>query len=569
MPDPQPPVFYIGLNMPGAVSAGAYTAGVMDFLIDALDTWYAKRDEQKAKYGDDYDQWEIPAHEVRLFVMTGASAGGMTSAIASAALCEPFTPVRSIPAAGTPPPNRLYQSWVTDIDIKYLLATEDLAQANAAVESFLDSTPIDTIAKDALQITNPLPKPRAYVSDPLTVILTLSNLKGIPYAIEENAGAAETQTLYHSDQQSFQVSWTGAKSTWGSLVLDPHKPEDGWPVLQEVAKATGAFPFALKARQLSRTTQQYKQRMWRLPVEGPEKHDCQCEELKTLAPAFGNIKDQTFCTLNVDGGVTDNDPFACAYNELSQGEIKQPIGRHPTSAAEADRAVISIAPFLSAPDFKLQDSLDSSLFGILPQLINAVINQSRITGENIQLTRRPDVFSAFHISPSIDETTVNALASASLGAFGGFIAQAFRDHDYQLGRRNCQWFLQQYFGLPWNNRVMACYAPQLQQARDHLDAQFGMSILGGRGVALIPLLGELRNEVKVERTTIPQSALPPLANQAAARIKLIATKLLDQYKANLITKSAFYVAWPLLEGKLKKMLLTYAGQGLGRQKLID
>ena len=32
--------FEIGLVMAGAVSAGAYTAGVVDFLIRALDQWY-------------------------------------------------------------------------------------------------------------------------------------------------------------------------------------------------------------------------------------------------------------------------------------------------------------------------------------------------------------------------------------------------------------------------------------------------------------------------------------------------------------------------------------------------
>lgn len=567
MPD-QPPVFSIGLNMPGAVSAGAYTAGVVDFLIDALDTWYAERQNQIKKYGNNYDQWEIPAHEIRLFVMAGASAGGMTSALASAALCEPFTPVRSIPAPGTPPANRLYQSWVTDIDIEYLLGSDDLMAPNSIVESFLDSSRIDTIAKNALQVTNPLAQRRAYVSDPLKVILTLSNLKGIPYDIEQNTGSAETRTLYHSDQQGFQISWTGAESTEGSLALDPRKP-DGWPALQEVAKATGAFPFALKARSLSRTTTQYNERLWRLPVNEPRKQDSPCEELHCLRPSFGDTPNQTFSTLNVDGGVTNNDPFDCTNNELSQAFPTQPIGRQRTSALEADRAVVSIAPFLSAPQFSLNAPLDGSLFGILPQLVDATLNQSRITGENIQLTRNPDIFSAFHISPSIDDTTVNALASASLGAFGGFLAQTFRDHDYQLGRRNCQRFLQQYFGLPLDNVVMRNYAPKSQAAQQTLLANFGMDLSSARGVTLIPLLGDLRNEVKIVRTTINQAALFPIADQATARVKLIVTKLLDQYGANFMLKAAFQGAWLLLESRLNYRLLSFAGKGLARQKLID
>jgi predicted patatin/cPLA2 family phospholipase len=33
------PVFKIGLVLAGAVSAGAYTAGVVDFLFEALEAW--------------------------------------------------------------------------------------------------------------------------------------------------------------------------------------------------------------------------------------------------------------------------------------------------------------------------------------------------------------------------------------------------------------------------------------------------------------------------------------------------------------------------------------------------
>ena len=37
--------FKIGLCMAGAVSAGAYTAGVMDYLIEALDEWEKQKKE--------------------------------------------------------------------------------------------------------------------------------------------------------------------------------------------------------------------------------------------------------------------------------------------------------------------------------------------------------------------------------------------------------------------------------------------------------------------------------------------------------------------------------------------
>ena len=41
--------FQIGLAMSGAISAGAYTAGVFDFLIQALDEWEKARNDPNEK----------------------------------------------------------------------------------------------------------------------------------------------------------------------------------------------------------------------------------------------------------------------------------------------------------------------------------------------------------------------------------------------------------------------------------------------------------------------------------------------------------------------------------------
>lgn len=57
--------FEIGLVGAGAISAGAYTGGVIDFMVQALDEWY------KAKTNGQ----PVPPHDVRLSVFSGASAG--------------------------------------------------------------------------------------------------------------------------------------------------------------------------------------------------------------------------------------------------------------------------------------------------------------------------------------------------------------------------------------------------------------------------------------------------------------------------------------------------------------
>ena len=49
--------FELGLVMAGAISAGAYSAGVADFLFEALDAY----EEEKRKPG-----WDGPIHDVRI-----------------------------------------------------------------------------------------------------------------------------------------------------------------------------------------------------------------------------------------------------------------------------------------------------------------------------------------------------------------------------------------------------------------------------------------------------------------------------------------------------------------------
>src|ERR1700752_1247577 len=62
--------FYIGFALSGAISAGAYPAGVLDFFFQALNEW------EKAR-GDP----GTPGHRVDVQVITGASAGAITGAL--------------------------------------------------------------------------------------------------------------------------------------------------------------------------------------------------------------------------------------------------------------------------------------------------------------------------------------------------------------------------------------------------------------------------------------------------------------------------------------------------------
>ena len=83
--------FRLAINMPGAISAGAYTAGVLDFLTEALDAWYEAKRNHEA----------VPAHDVMIEAFTGASAGGMCAAISAILLQDNFQHVPDTSRAGT------------------------------------------------------------------------------------------------------------------------------------------------------------------------------------------------------------------------------------------------------------------------------------------------------------------------------------------------------------------------------------------------------------------------------------------------------------------------------------
>ena len=75
-------VFELGLTLAGAISAGAYTAGVLDFLFQALDEWEKHRGVSST-----------PQHRVVIKVITGASAGAITGALGPVALARGLHPV--------------------------------------------------------------------------------------------------------------------------------------------------------------------------------------------------------------------------------------------------------------------------------------------------------------------------------------------------------------------------------------------------------------------------------------------------------------------------------------------
>jgi hypothetical protein len=572
---PQP--FYLGLNMCGTVSAGAYTAGVMDFLIEAMDAWYAERNQQVRRFGDDYDRWTIPPHEVQLAVMAGASGGGITAALSAAAIGQKFEHVRQQCPSVHSAVNTLFQSWVRDIDLKSMLGDSDLNGDAGTLTSLLDSTVIRIIASKAFAISAPLTERRPWLRDGLKVILTLTNLGGIPYAVEPQTDAESARTLYHADRRQFEVLWNAKKSGGETIALNAHGGPQ-WSVLANTAVATSAFPVVLAPQTLNRIGLEYNQRKWNITQDDPKcGHDgqCICQKWDTMKPAWDIEDSARLETLNVDGGVVNNSPFDCARLELAALSPAMPSGHNLRDPNRADRAVISIAPLHTSIPAKLPPFPEPKLMPLLSQFLQTVVQQSRIQGEDLKLTADPQAASRWIIAPTSESLGTEPLAGSLLGAFGGFTSEQLREHDYQLGRRNCQRFLTSYFGLPWENTIMQQYAFS-SETRARLAQEFAFdaeSVDSTKSVPqlypVIPVMPELRSEIKVVRNRVQPDQLGELADLAVDRLNRIGKYLISESQPGFFSELAFNAGWLFIRSKLRDSLFTYAVNKLSNQGFAD
>ena len=297
--------FKIGVNMAGAISAGAYTAGVLDFLTEALDEWYKARSRGEA----------VLSHDVLIEVLAGASAGGMCAAISAAMLQEDFEHISDTAKRGTR--NVLYESWVNRIDIRELLKTSDLKSGKPVV-SLLDPEIIEQIAAYALNPGAPnsadvLAAPRPYVSPDLTLFLSLTNLRGVPYSLNAAAPSSlEETTLFFGDRIRFEavrcrkeIAFGGMRSSVGC-----HEAGGGGWLGRTGGRRRwrrGAFPVFLAPRLLKRNFAEYTPPMWESVTSARGRYAA-----ANSAEFFLRVLAEPLVTLNVDGGVTNNDPFNMA-----------------------------------------------------------------------------------------------------------------------------------------------------------------------------------------------------------------------------------------------------------------
>ena len=549
------PTFRLGLSLAGGISTGAYLAGAVDFIVEALDAF------QAAKENGDPD---APPHDVVIETVCGASSGALTAAILASALRYEFEPANP----GTDPKsaagNPLFDCWVNMTGAAELLGSGD--RNDESLKSVLDSTAIDRVTRKAIDFGVGLShRNRTWVSDPLHICFTVTNLSGVPFSLANPAAAGHLVMTMHADVLRFGVSGIGGGripiQADERLLGFPGNPwESKWNSwgsgFANAAVASAAFPGLLAARIVQRPVTDYDS----LPVLLPGEIG-QFPQVIGVVPAWpqsivtsgNNVK-----FVAADGGIMDNSPLDVARAVLNDRDISM---NNPRDGLISDRAILMIDPMLEGDSGPARDPAKSSLLSNLLALFRALIDQARFRPGEIALAQREDVYSRFLIAPTRDGKSISGrnLAGSSLGGFGGYLAREFREHDYFVGRCNAQEYLSTKLVLPAGNPLFTRW-----QSDDRWPTwrdRHGVSDTGE--LPIIPLVGHLHPQFGLREPlpTWPKGKarvceLGPLIEQ---RLDLIYTKVVEQTKqkfpgARFVTPLLGLV-WPCPRRWLRKAVI--------------
>lgn len=549
--------FQIGICMAGAISAGAYTAGVMDFLIEALDEWENRKKNAVSN---------TPLHSVEIPVMGGASAGGMTSIIAAAAInnkIEPVTKIKSNNIFEQRPENKFYHSWVdlVDDDMFPLLLDDSDISSNKKIYSLLNSDFIEKVADRALQVNEKEWISRPYFTNKLKVFSTLTNLEGFKFSIPFKGNADSDQNYEvesHTDFACFSLNTNTSEYNHDGWIPLDFRNNINVSTAKQAAMATGAFPVGLRARKLERNTEYVNQIVWD-------------KEMFKIKPVVSNEGDN-YVSMNVDGGVINNEPFEKVRDVLDN--ITKETNEKNKSYNTFKSTVVMIDPFPSEQGEKFDNN--DSVFNIIGNTLSAMLGQLRNKPTNLVNALDANFAGQFLISPSrvvikgLNEQKIQgskAIACGSLGGFGGFINKEFRIHDYFLGRANCEIFLRDYFTVPADT-----INPIFVDGYKNIDTTKFQSKVDG-GVQIIPIFTERSSEMympnfssKTNWPVISENAIDDFRKPIKKRVGTILMNITQYSKLEkfLIRIGAFLV----LNGKIADGVLDTIKKSLKEHKLL-
>lgn len=361
----------IAITIAGAVSLGSYEAGVFFEILDAL----AQHNQWVDKNGRAEDRIEID-------VLTGASAGGMTAAIAAYSLL--FNGVSLV----RPYENSLYQAWIKDIDITGLLARgpkEDITHSVLSSDCVIDISRKYLTPNTPLKSPLPDPHPALSRDGKLHLGFALSNLNGIDYARHTMTKRNFTYTR-HADRYLTNIERT-----------DGYQYEK-WETIRATAVSCGAFPIAFRVQGLIRNIKEF--------LSSPYLVKELWQGNESMEFAY------------TDGGVFQNEPLGIAKNlveRVSDGRI-----------TATDRGYLFIAPKPKTSDAKLGFSKDKANYKeTIFRLGGAVLGQAefhdwimaesindKIALLDVRANQLIPLFSSHRLNPNITIPVTTTLLEA-------------------------------------------------------------------------------------------------------------------------------------------------------------
>ena len=542
--------------MAGAISAGAYTAGVMDYLLEALDAWEAKKSSGAPN---------VPQHRVEIPVIGGASAGGMTGIITASALFDNIPPVH----LETLDPNNLkteqpqnifYHSWVDLIAedmFALLLNTDDITESDPKkIVSVLNAQFIEKVASRALQAKAARQQNRPYFPENLKVFSTITNLQGFQYNVAFKSNNPENDKYLitrHDDYACFLLNT--AANTYN---------KDGWIPLdfytnlnidsaKAAAMATGAFPVGLRARPFSREKHFVDDMPW----------------LKDVTSYFP-IENDPYASANIDGGLINNEPFERVRELLNA--VTEEKDKDYEDYEKFKSTVLMIDPF---PSESSTFDGDDGLGNVIGNTLSAMIDHLRVKPTTLIDALDSNNAGQYLISPTrtivIDGKAIKvnaskAIACGTLGGFGGFLNKEFRIHDYFLGRANCEKFLRDHFTVPRDTTN-----PIFTAGYDGIDSTAFRSMVDD-GLQIIPIFTPRQPQMPMPTFTCgedwPIRKESDIDRYESAIVNRIDAILFNLTEYSDFEKGLLWTAAKLINGKLSKVVLNTIKKSLRGSYLL-
>ena len=368
---------HVVFSISGGISLGAYQAGVNWAMLQAF---------QQAWRDSSY-----PIDRVELATVTGASAGNINTLFWATEWC------RRLPASGPLPPadsTLFWNLWVERADVHHLLPSvlEDSAELGLLDRRPLVGTLVDDLTRRSTETRD--------AACTMPIGITLTSVRPELLEVPRARFAIQTQrfaTLFRAENAAtpdgrrlrfmpLDLKPGFAASRFGMTFRMRSGPDGiAFAQLVDAVRASSSFPFAFS------------------PVE---------------------LVDSTGPRLFMDGGVFDNNPVALA---LALYDNRVDSRREPT--------VVYVNPGLRRPLDQGDDAARRDVRvagGLTPAvtLLRGAVSAAR--QYELQLLARDQAIAQMRPNWVFSDRYAPLMGS-HLGAFGAFLAYAFREHDFYVG----------------------------------------------------------------------------------------------------------------------------------------